>query len=341
MTNTQFTQIESALLKRVQGEVPLLPRPWDIIAQDLGVKSYQARNLITSFREKGIIREISGILDAASLGYNQSLVAFSLAEEHIETAGNFIATHPGISHCYQRDDKNFNLWFTLAVSPVSQLGLEKTIEILVKKTSAERFLILPTLKKFKLAVCFDFATGSINSPVAETSSPKIVYDYTKLNLDALRALQQDLPAIEQPFQKLADEAKLSRDNFLRLAQELKTAGVLRRYSAVMHHRKTGANSNVMVVWNLPADHIEIAAVRAAQNKSVSHCYTRPVSENWQFGLYTMIHGKSPEDCLQTINEIAAQIGNPPNRKLWTKAEFKKARVKFFSEDEKIWEDNNL
>ena len=341
MTSKQFTPTESAILKYIQAGIPLAPRPWSVIAQDLGMKSYEIRQQIQQFRDDGIIREISGILDAASLGYNQSLIAFSLSDSNIESAGKLIATHPGVSHCYQRDDKDFNLWFTLAVSPLSKLGLEKTVELLAQKTNANDFLILPTIKKFKLGVSFDFTTSQINSPVQTDQTTGIVYDYKKLNLNALRALQQDLPAIEQPFQKLADQAEISCDDFIRIAKELKSAGILRRYAAVMHHRKTGATSNVMVVWKLPEEHIEIAALRAAQNRSVSHCYTRPVSTNWQFGLYTMIHGKSQQDCEQTIQEIAAQIGNPPSRQLWTKAEFKKARVKFFSDDENIWEQNNI
>ena len=67
-------------------------------------------------------------------------------------------SHPGISHNYERNH-SFNIWFTIAIAPNSNLGLEKSIEILAKKkkkkNKCKNYIILPTLKLFKISVKLD------------------------------------------------------------------------------------------------------------------------------------------------------------------------------------------
>ena len=47
----------------------------------------------------------------------------------------FINTHPGVTHNYLRNH-DFNLWFTLATEPGSELGLQGTLDVMAEKTGA-------------------------------------------------------------------------------------------------------------------------------------------------------------------------------------------------------------
>ena len=145
--------LDRQLLNRIQTAVPLSPRPFGEIANELGGEEADVIRRVSALREGGIIREISAIFDAISLGYEQALVALSVPPDSLDRAGQATAGHPGVSHCYGREEK-FNLWFTLAVSPDSLLGLDATAEALAAEAGATRHLVLPTLRQYKLRVHF-------------------------------------------------------------------------------------------------------------------------------------------------------------------------------------------
>ena len=83
-----------------------------------------------------IIREITPIFDTRALGYSSMLVAAKVDSEHPHRAAKIINSHPGVSHNYLRDHE-FNLWFTIATPPDSELGLQGTLEVLQELTGAD------------------------------------------------------------------------------------------------------------------------------------------------------------------------------------------------------------
>ncbi len=339
-------ELDKKILTQLQTHVPLTHRPWKNIADAVDMDEQNVLTRICNMRSTGLIRRIGGIFDAAALGYSQSLVAFEIPPADLEQAGVLVSTHPGVSHCYSRADE-FNLWFTLAVSPGSRLGLEKTVDILGSRCNAKSRLILPVGRCFKLNVRFDFdQTGKVKTlPVEkETSSPQTSSASAEMKITDLYrrvvlALQTDLQAIPEPFTAIAKDAGMGEDELFTLAGELLDCGVLRRYSAVLAHRPAGANANVMVVWPVENDRIEQAGKEAAINPAVSHCYHRPARPGWPYSLYTMIHGRTREDCKRTIEQIAQSTRLSDWRELWTEREFKKQAVQYFSSAEAEWEQN--
>ena len=77
--------------------------------------------------DERIIREITPIFDTTALGYESMLVAAKVDAEHPHRAAQVINEHPGVSHNYLRNHE-FNLWFTIAVAPDSELGLDGTLD---------------------------------------------------------------------------------------------------------------------------------------------------------------------------------------------------------------------
>jgi DNA-binding Lrp family transcriptional regulator len=342
-----MNESDAQLLRLIQIRVPLARRPWRQVAAELGASEDDVIDRVTANRAAGIIREISGVFDAAALGYTQSLVAFSLPDDLLAAAGATAAGHPGVGHCYARDDSRYNLWFTLAVSPESSLGLEATVERLAGTSKADSYMVLPATRRFKLAMPVDFQACS---PLTWAPSPAVAAPtptppaakLTKLHRRAVVALQTDLPATPDAFAAVAELHSLDADDLLVAAADLLAAGVLRRYAAVPYHRAAGATANVMTVWQVPQPQTrhELAGTVAAAHPAVSHCYLRPTGPDWPYELYTMIHGQDRRQCVRTIEQIAAAIGiaeKTHRRELWTRHEYKKTRVKFFTDEEANWE----
>ena len=338
--------MESQLLELIQAGIPLVRDPWAVLARELDSTGEIVLDRLRSLHGPGgIIREIAAIFDVTRLRYQQSLVAFRLPGADLDAAGAVVADHPGVSHCYARRGE-YNLWFTLAVSPDSALGLADSVAALARICRAEGQLLLPTLRRYKLQVRFNVDTGTLASsapPAGEvhtTPAPRDLAAPTGRQIRAIRALQIDLPLQPDPFAALAHREGLSADDLLVCAADFLAAGWLRRYAAVVHHRQAGAAANVMVVWKVDESLADAAGAHCAASPAVSHCYLRPTADDWPWSLYTMIHGPTREDCLASIDQIAAAAGLTEHAALWTVHEYRKRRIKLFTEDERLWEQAN-
>ena len=333
MTPDTLDEADRRLLATVEEAVPLTAQPWDDLAVRLGLLPADLRARLDRLRGPGgLIRQISGIFHSPAFGYRQVLAALRVDPARLPEAGAVVASHPGVSHAYGRSD-NWNLWFTLAVSPASRLGLEATAVRLAGRAGADDLMLLPTRRQYKLRVRFA-APASPTAPAAAHPAP---LEAGPLEQAAVRALQRDLPSTPTPFEFLAEAEGLTVEGLLAAGEALRSGGQMRRYAAVLRHRQIGAAANVMVVWRVADAEADAAGACMAESDAVSHCYLRPTREDWPYGLYTMIHGPSREACSRTIEQLAVRCGLADRRCLWTTQEFCKRRVLLFTVDEAAWE----
>jgi DNA-binding Lrp family transcriptional regulator len=331
--------MNSKLLSIIQKNFPLSPRPFAVIAKELGTDEAHIIKEIIKEKENKIIRQISPIFDTKRLGYSSSLVSFKIKREDIDHAVEVINAHPGVSHNYEREH-TFNIWFTLAVAPDSQFGLRKTVEILAKEANAIDFIILPTLKLFKISVKLN-TTGN-DAKKEKVSKPKRKnIKLTTLHRKVIAFSQHDIPIVPEPFKVIVERLGLSYDEFFSILNELKEAGVMRRFAGILNHRKAGFNANAMVVWDIEESKGEEMGRKSAEFSAVSHCYLRPKYPNWPYNLFTMIHGKTTEETNGIIKEIASEIEHFSRRPLYSIREFKKVRIKYFTPEFKLWEEGKM
>ncbi len=331
--------MKSELLSIIQKNFPLTSRPFRTIAEELGSDEETIIKLLSEEKKNKIIRQISPIFDTKSLGYSSSLVSFKIRGEDIDNAVKVINAHPGVSHNYQREH-TFNIWFTLAVAPDSRLGLEKTVEILAKEANAVEYIMLPTLKLFKIAVKLN-TTGKDAKKEQVTKLKRKSIELSPLHLRVIALAQNDIPITPEPFKKIVEELAISYEKFFSILTELKEAGVMRRFAAILNHRNAGFNANAMVVWDIDEQKGEEMGRRAAAFSAVSHCYLRPKYTNWPYNLFTMVHGKTTEETNMIIKEMALEIEHFSRRPLYSTREFKKVRIHYFSPLFQEWEETQL
>ncbi len=153
----------------------------------------------------------------------------------------------------------------------------------------------------------------------------------------VRVLQQDLPLIEQPFYAWASEAGCDVPTLLAAANRFIERRQMRRFAAVLRHRKVGMAANVMVVWQALDDRVDEAGACLAQFDEVSHCYRRPTYPDWPYDLYTMVHARSRDAIAALLERMSAAAGIPVGAMLWSGREFKKQRVAYFTDAMRKWE----
>lgn len=153
---------------------------------------------------------------------------------------------------------------------------------------------------------------------------------TDREIAIVRALQEGLPLCEEPFAEAARAAGATIDELIRQIEHWKNDGTIRRFGAILAHRRAGFKVNAMGVWNVPEARAEEFGRAASECPQVSHCYRRPPFEGFRFNVYTMIHGASREQCEQAARIISERTGITDYTLLYTTREFKKSSPAYFS-----------
>ena len=118
------------------------------------------------------------------------LVAAKVDSEHPQRAAQIVNSHPGVSHNYLRTH-DFNLWFTIATPPDSELGLAGTLDVLMRETGAESMRQLPTLTLFKINMNLEMEKGTEALATAVDAAPPRELEaqpYDERDVAVIRAL---------------------------------------------------------------------------------------------------------------------------------------------------------
>jgi DNA-binding Lrp family transcriptional regulator len=324
----EMDQRDRELLGALQAEIPLVSTPFAFIGQALDLSEKEVIKRTERLRRDGVIRHLAAQFDSRALGYRSCLVAARVDPERIDEAAGVISAHPGVTANYRRNHE-LNLWFTLFVSPQSTLGLDRTIEILGRAADCDSVRPLPTLKLYKNSV----ADGESHEHETHAEYTPL----TPLEVECVRLLQSDLPLQPRPFDHLARLSGMAVDDLLTSARTLVKRGQIRRFGATIAQRKQGFAASAMGVWIVPEDRADEYAAKLIQHRAVSHCYLRPVYDDWPYNLYTTVHARSVDECESVINDLAIDSGLSQRQALFPTKEYKKSRVSFFSRDAEAWE----
>jgi len=326
------------LLNLVQEIFPLVERPFLELAEQLGIGEQQVIHRLDELKRTNVLRQISAIFDTRRLGYKTTLVAMVYEPDQLHQGALQINRHPGVSHNYAREGSYYNLWFTVAVPP--EHDLEATVARMAKDTGALVFRVMPTIRFFKIGVNFDMVEqkgssfdyrpdGGGGTPAKDWDQPVPLSEGDRA---AVRELQEDLPLEPRPFDDMARRLGIAPAELFSRASEFEERKIMRRYSGVLHHRRSGFKANAMIVWNVPPERSQEVGMTMARHKAVTHCYERPTFPDWPYTHFTMVHATSQQACENIGTEISEATGITDRMLLYSTREYKKTRVRYFVED---------
>jgi siroheme decarboxylase len=136
-------------------------------------------------------------------------------------------------------------------------------------------------------------------------------------------IPSQFPLTERPYKEMAEIMGMSEDELIDTLKSMKASGTVRRVAAALAHRKAAYSHNAMVIWKVDEKDVERIGGLMASFPEVSHCYERDTGGYWAYNLYTMVHGKRYEECVQSIERIARKTGISDYRIHFSKREFKK------------------
>jgi siroheme decarboxylase len=333
-------ELDRKLLNLLQGSFPIAARPYAHVAQLAGVPEEEVLARTKRLLDERIIREITPIFDTRVLGYSSMLVAARVDSANPWRAAKIINSHPGVSHNYLRDH-DFNLWFTIATEPGSPLGLDGTLEVLEHLTGAESVRQLPTLRLFKIRMDLEMEKGTETLAAAAAEAvdyqePEAI-ELSELDYAVIRATQGPMEVTPEPFDAAATKLGITQEALFEHLESMRERRALRRVAAILFHRRAGFSANGMGVWRVPEERVLELGPRMASFRGISHCYQRPTYADWPYSVFTMAHGRSKEECDAILDSIAEDTGIEDRRTLYSSTEFKKVRLRYFTDEHKRWE----
>ncbi|MFP7570536.1 Lrp/AsnC family transcriptional regulator [Marivita sp. S2033] len=290
--------INETLLDQWQRDFPVTSRPFDELADALGISTQDVLDRLKMHCQNGRVTRV-GATCAPNTVSASTLAALAAPEDRIEEIAAIIGAQPGVNHSYLRED-HWNLWFV--VTGPDRAHVDATIARIEKQTG-RRVLDLRLVRPFNVDLGF-----SMRGAPAPLSSARQV-DITVFQDDdrpLLQALTKGLPLTPTPYADIAATLGRAEADVLARVRALVDAGIVSRLGVIVRHRALGWRANAMVVWDMPHDAITEAGPVLAVQPGITLCYERVIVPGvWPYRLYSMIHARSRQDAFAVLDRVRA------------------------------------
>jgi DNA-binding Lrp family transcriptional regulator len=91
------------IIEATQAGLPLMPEPYQAIAEQLGLTAEDVMSRLLAMQDKGIIRRIGAVPNHYKLGYRfNGMTVWDIPDEAIDELGQKVGQLDFVSHCYHR-----------------------------------------------------------------------------------------------------------------------------------------------------------------------------------------------------------------------------------------------
>jgi len=309
--------VDAALIDEYQSGFPVEPRPFERVARDIAaetgvdVDADGILDRVRDLRERGVFRRFGAVLNPPVIG-SSTLAAVRAPEDRFDEVAEVINGYRQVNHNYRRDHE-WNQWFVVTA------GSRETRDAIlaeIEERTGCAVLALPMLTDYYIDLEFPvvngdrFARESLDETAVSATriSESARGDLTSLESDLLLAIQDGFPLSSTPYADVASEIDAPLDDVLAAVERLLADGCIKRIGCVVNHVVTGFTNNCMVVWDVPDDELDERGEAVGSLPYVTLCYHRPrrTGQDWEYNLFTMIHGREAEAVDAKIDELAAE-----------------------------------
>ena len=101
--NLSLDAVDRALVIATQGGLPLVPQPYERLAEALGCSAQEVMGRLQSLLERGIIRRIGVVPNHYAIGYTANgMSVWDVPDEQIDEFGGKVGALDFVTHCYHR-----------------------------------------------------------------------------------------------------------------------------------------------------------------------------------------------------------------------------------------------
>ncbi len=144
-----LTSLHKRLLNDFQRDFPLSPRPYQDIANTLGVSEDDVLSALTELNDNNFISRIGPIIPPNHIGVS-TLVAMAVPEQQLQAVADKISAYPEVNHNYEREH-TFNLWF---VAIATDAGHLQAVLDAIEQETGYKTMSLPLVDEFFIDLGF-------------------------------------------------------------------------------------------------------------------------------------------------------------------------------------------
>jgi DNA-binding Lrp family transcriptional regulator len=281
--------------------------PFEEIANRSGVAVDVVMARIAAMVRAGTIRRVRQTLLATNLAEG-ALVAWKVPDDKIDAAFDWMFQRdPFSGHVVLRSTEtatagsDYKLWTTVKVP--QGFSLETHCQLLAQKVDAERFRLMPAKGIFTLGV--GHVRRKTTKPGSRADQPAKMVPVQIVNLserewNVLIALKREFAPEEikpSPWAGRANEAGVSVEEFVRVAEELNGRKIIGRFSTFLEHVKPSASGvrvtrfNALFHWAVPAGREIEAGGEVGRHHILTHCYWREAGPEFKnVNIMAVAHG---------------------------------------------------
>ncbi len=146
-----YDHIERGIIKFLQADIPLAPRPYRYLSEELGCSEEEIISRIIKMKNRGLIKRLGAVLRHQKAGFTvNAMVAWKVDENTKDQAGQIMADFNEVSHCYLREvpeDFGYNLFSMIHAR--SEEELSELIDNIARQTGLKDYIIIRSVKEYK------------------------------------------------------------------------------------------------------------------------------------------------------------------------------------------------
>jgi siroheme decarboxylase len=148
----QLDSLDMCLLQELEKGLPLIPEPFDEIAERLGLSGPEALERIQKLHTQGIIRKFRARINQRLVGISaNALVAWKPESTMKSDTGSLLAAFSSVTHCYERHPVPGRWEFTLYTvhHGCSRDAVRVEIKKIADQIGIKEYIVLFSTVEFK------------------------------------------------------------------------------------------------------------------------------------------------------------------------------------------------
>jgi len=147
-----LSPVEREVINRVQGQLPLAPRPFDDMARVAGMGTEDFLSVCRSLQERGVMRRFGASIEHQNAGFRaNAMVCWEVPPSRVEEVGGHLAGFKEVTHCYER--RTGPLWPRYNIFAMIHGNTVDDNDAVVSRMSREigisEYEVLNTVREFK------------------------------------------------------------------------------------------------------------------------------------------------------------------------------------------------
>ena len=296
--------MDRELLMKAQYEMPVTETPFCNLAEKLGKDESYVIEKLNEYLKAGIVKKVGPQLNyKAFRGISHAALVGAEVKGDLEKTVRIINQERAVKHNFLREHERYNIWFTIKAQTKERL-VEKTREIM-KMAGVENYVILPSVRVYKMDVKYDLYRGVSYSTRAENRKEVPKVDELGISGEMLKDMERNFSVEKRPFRRFSEKYGYNEGELADLIAELINKRVVRDFYAVLNGHNAGFRENGMNL--IRTDQSEkVAEKLLLEIPEITHLVQREVPESWDYPIYFMVHATN-RDAIEKIAERAKKI----------------------------------